>query len=102
MDEHKQHVFALGLVAVIGMGALIMMFSANSIGHATLIKSQPTPFGGCNQGEVLVSPRTVTAVGRAGREAYGSDFSAYRDAGCWYRVRTGYCCQESYLKELLG
>lgn len=103
MEEHKSHLFGLALVAVIGMGALVMMFSqANTTGQATKINSVLTPMTQCNSGELLVSPNTVQALGSLGKQVYGNDFSAYSDAGCYFLPRTGYCCQESYLREVLG
>lgn len=103
MDEHKNHVFGLALVAVIGMGALVMMFSQASVtGQATLIKAQLVPVTQCNAGKVLVGPSTVDALRVAGREANGQDYSPYTDGGCEWLPRVGYCCKESELRTLLG
>lgn len=103
MEERKSHLLALAVVAVIGMGALVLMFSqASTTGQVTKLKSSLVPMGSCNYGELVVSSRTVQAFSKAGKQFYGPEFSAYSDGGCWLREGVGYCCPETKLKEVFG
>jgi hypothetical protein len=103
-DEHAtaRHLFALGLVAVIGLTGLVLMFKEVSpTGQVTQLKISSDIVTGCNAREILLNAAGVEMLKRRGRQAYGPTFSPYSDARISYNG-VGYCADAKVVRELLG